>query len=318
MNQPLITIGLTCFNARDTIIRAINSALAQTWTNKEILVVDDCSSDQSSMIVEDLSQNNPTIRLIQHKTNQGPGSARQTIVENAFGDFIAFFDDDDESLPTRIETQYLKLISYEQESSAKLIACYASGKRIYPNGYMKILPSIGSKPKIPQGESLADFILFNGKIPGLYYGSGTPSCALMARKTTFISVGGFDPAFRRVEDADFAVRLSRAKGHFIGCPDILFIQYATTAIDKTPRKNYEAELMLVEKHRDYLDTKGLYEYARRWPAIRYHYFGRNYAQAILVLLSLFLRYPVRVTRHFFESAPRRFMHELKIMHGEHS
>ena len=49
-SHPLTTVGITCFNAEGTIERAIGSALAQTWPNLEILIVDDCSTDSSAEI----------------------------------------------------------------------------------------------------------------------------------------------------------------------------------------------------------------------------------------------------------------------------
>ena len=262
-DTPLITIGITCFNAQETIARAIHSALAQDWSNIEILVVDDASSDSSVTHIEELAKENPSIRLIVHDHNQGPAAARQSIVENAKGEFIAFFDDDDEALPQRCRVQYEKIISYEAQHKNVPVACYASGTRLYPNGYALELHAIGSQEKVPSGTDLANYVLFYGKTPGVFYGAGTPTCALMARTKTIKDIGGFDPAFRRVEDVDFAIRLSLAGGHFIGCAQSLFVQHSTQGNDKAPAKNLEAELQLVEKHKDYLKSVGMYEYARR-------------------------------------------------------
>jgi glycosyltransferase involved in cell wall biosynthesis len=310
--HPVITIGIPCFNAQETIARALNSALAQTWPEKEILVVDDASDDSSAAVVEKIAGSHSGVRLVRHAANKGPGGTRQTIVEQARGDFIAFFDDDDESLPARLQAQFDRLTSYERQTGVRLAACYASGRRSYPNGYEKILPAIGSYPQIPHGSGMADFILFYGKKPGWFYGDGTPSCSLMARRETFVAVGGFDPAFRRVEDMDYAVRLALAGGHFIGCPESLFIQHATAAPDKAPRKNLDAELMLVEKHRVYLESAGWYDYARRWPLVRYYHFAGEHGRMIAALLTLLARHPVKTIAHFLESAPRRFLHERRI------
>ena len=312
----LITIGIPCFNAQDTIARALDSALAQTWPEKEILVVDDASADSSAAVVEKIAGSHPAVRLVRHVANKGPGGTRQTIVEQARGEFLAFFDDDDESRPARLQTQFDRLMSYERQTGICLAACYASGRRIYPNGYQKELSAIGSRPQIPHGPGMADFILFYGKKPGWFYGDGTPSCSLMARRETFVAAGGFDPAFRRVEDLDFAVRLALAGGHFIGCPECLFIQHATVAQDKSPRKNLDAELMLVEKHRAYLESAGWYGYARRWPWVRYYHFAGEHGHMAAALLDLLMRHPVRTAAHFLRSAPRRFLHERKIAGGD--
>jgi len=306
--HSLITIGITCFNASDSIGRAIESAQAQDWPHVEILVVDDCSSDNSCAVVAGFDG----VRLIRHTENTGPGGARKTLLDNAKGEFLAFFDDDDESAPGRIRIQYERITGYEQKTGASLIACYASGQRVYPNGYTLDLDMIGLKPVEPHGAEMAERILYFGSHnPEWHYG-GSPSCALMARTETFKQVGGFDPAFRRVEDLDFAVRLSLAGGYFIGCPEKLFTQHATEGNDKSYEKNLEAELQLAEKHQDYLKSKNRYYYATQWPRLRYYHFKKDYVRFTLTLMGLVLRHPLAVMSHLLRTGPARLLHERKM------
>ena len=309
--MPLITIGITCYNAENTIARAVGSAIMQSYPRTEIVIVDDCSTDASMAIAEDFIKNHPDARIIRHESNGGPGGARQTILQNAQGEFVVFFDDDDESLPERVQKQYERLVAYESARGATLAACYASGVRRYPNGYEKPLRVIGMHPVEPSGPAVADYLLFYRRKKGLCYG-GTPTCALMARKSTFDAVGGFDPAFRRIEDIDFAVRLALAGGHFIGCPESLLIQHATESADKAYEKNMKAEIQLADKHKTYLESVNRYDYARLWPLLRYHHFRRQYGDALTVFLKLFIRYPVPVLFHFLQTAPSRVIHEIKM------
>ncbi len=312
-NPPsLITVGITCFNAEDTIARAVTSAFKQNWPNLEIVIVDDCSSDSSRRVIENLIKDQPMATLVCHEKNQGPAVARNTILAHARGEFVAFIDDDDESLPDRVATQYRRIIDYEKDVDTKMIACYASGHRVYPNGYQLALNAIGSRPLVPQGPDVAGYLMFHGKNPGWFYGSGTPTCALMARKSTLEAVGGFDAKFRRVEDVDLAIRLALAGGHFIGCPEPLFIQHATEAGDKAPEKNLEAELKLAEKHKDYLQSVERYNYSRQWPRIRFYHFNHQHVRMFLALFRLFFRHPIHVLRHFLNSGPKRFLHERKM------
>lgn len=312
MSTPKITIGIPCYNAEETIGRAIQSALAQTWENIEILVVDDCSRDGSVELVNEFAAQHPQVRLIQHSRNTGPGGARATIANEASGEFIAFFDDDDESDPQRLKIQFERLVQYEKQPAGSPLACYASGKRIYPNGYVAYFDAIGSRPTIPEGEVVADYLLFNERVPGVFYGAGTPTCALMARKETILAVGNFDPAFRRVEDSDLAVRLAREGGHFIGCPERLYTQYATQASDKSAEANLKAELQLLDKHRDYLASKRRYDYARCWFQFRYLHFSGQRLAAASALLGCWAKHPYLVTRHFLRTAPRRLLHEWRM------
>jgi len=310
--QPLITVGITCFNAEDTIARAVTSAFKQNWPQLEIVIVDDCSTDSSREVIESLIKDQPKATLVCHETNQGPAVARNTILAHARGEFVAFIDDDDESLPERVPTQYRRIVDYEKDVGSKMIACYASGYRLYPNGYRLALSAIGSRPIVPWGPAVANYLLFYGKKTGWFYGTGTPTCSLMGRRSIFEAVGGFDTDFKRFEDMDFSVRLALAGTHFIGCPEPLFIQHSTEAIDKSQDKNLESDLLRVEKHKDYLQSVGRYEYARQWPRIRYYHMTGQRVKMLSALFKLFLQHPIHVFRHFMSIGPRRFLHERKM------
>lgn len=313
MYVPLVTIGLTCFNAEDTIRRAITSALAQNWPNIEVIIVDDFSSDNSPKVVEETISGDRRSRLVRHGQNKGPAGARNTVLLEAKGEFIVFFDDDDESLPDRVTVQIRTLLKYEVQFNQTLVACYAGGIRKYPNGYIKELPAIGScGNKMPNGHGLADYLLFYRKQADWFYGSGVPTCALMARASTFAAVGGFDAELRRVEDIDFAVRLALLGGYFVGTSDSLFIQYATDSVDKSPEKNLEAEQRLVEKNKAYLRTVGRYYYALHWPKLRYWHFKRRYGRFVLELLGIILRNPIAASIHLLLTGPRRIRHERRM------
>lgn len=307
--ESRITIGLTCFNAEQTIGRALQSALSQDWPNLEVVVVDDTSTDASWEIIEKIAQNDPRVKPVRHTINGGAATARNTILNSATGNIIAFFDDDDESLSERVRAQYATLLEYEKTSGASLIACYASGLRRYPNGYELNMPAIGSRPEVPMGEVVADYLLFNARREGVCYASGTPTCALMARLSTFRAVGGFDNSLRRVEDVDFAVRLALAGGHFIGCHQRLFLQHVTITSDKTPCKNLEAELRLIEKHANYLRRRNRYSYARDWFHIRYYHFSGQRIKFLATLAAFLLHNPMSGIRHLMRSLPGRWIHE---------
>ncbi len=309
MPAPLVTVAITCFDAQDTIARAIRSAQRQDWPHLEIVVVDDASRDRSAAIVAELAASDERVRLIRHDANRGPGAARQSLLDNARGDVMVFFDDDDESSPERVTVQHTRLQEYRASAQTSLVACYASGTRVYENGYRMALDAIGSSATVPVGEQVADYLLFNRRQNGVGYGAGTPACALMASVATLRAAGGFDPAFRRVEDVDFAVRLALLGGHFVGCPERLFVQYATHAPDKSARRNFEAEMQLLDKHRDYLDRRGRYRFARNWFTVRFHHFNHDRARMLLALTKGWVRDPLLVTRQLLTTVPARYRHE---------
>jgi GT2 family glycosyltransferase len=208
--------------------------------------------------------------------------------------------------------QHRCLASYCAEASTPLVACYASGARAYDNGYRKRIDAIGSAPRVPIGDQVIDYLLFNRRVHGVCYGAGTPACALMASIDTFRAAGGFDPSFRRVEDVDFAVRLAALGGHFVGCPERLFVQHATTAPDKSAKRNFDAEMQLLEKNRAYLEEQDRYRFARNWFTVRYHHFNHDPARMALALLRGWWNDPALVTRQLFTTVPARYFHERRV------
>lgn len=310
--SPRVTVGLTCYNAEKTIERAVASAKAQLWDNLEIVVIDDASTDSSWSILQRLASNNHLIKIVRHGKNNGAASARNSVLANATGEFLAFFDDDDESLPDRVRTQVAAILSYEAANPTQQIACFATGDRRYPNGYELAMPAIGSKPAVPKGEEVAEYLLYGARKPGVYYGSGTPTCALMARTSTFQSVGGFDPQLRRAEDIDFAIRLAISGGHFIGCPEKLFLQHATVASDKTPSKNLASELRLIDKHMHFLRERQRYSFARDWFKIRFYHFSGQRMRLALAGLWFVARFGLNGLHQIMSAAPRRIAHERKM------
>jgi glycosyltransferase involved in cell wall biosynthesis len=312
VSDDLVTVGVTCFDARETISRALASARGQDWPRLEIVVVDDFSTDGSVDIVRLLIASEPRARLIRHWRNLGVGAARNTVLANSQGKFIAFFDDDDESLPSRVGEQVRILREYEAATGAGLVACYAGGERRYPNGYQVDTPAIGSRGPRIVGPAMADYLLVFKRKTGWFYGSGVPACALLARRTTFEAVGGFDSNQRRLEDVDFAIRLALRGGHFVGTAERLYVRNMTQSSDKSPEADLAAHSSLAEKHCAYLEGTGRYFYARRWPRLRYWHFKRRYDRFLLEFLSLLLRNPIEVTRHILATGPARLVHEHKM------
>lgn len=314
LNQPYprITVGITCYNAEHSIQRAIRSALDQAWPDLEVVVVDDASTDHSWSLIQAITGDDPRVRPVRHKVNQGAAAARNSILEAASGKFIAFFDDDDISLPDRLRLQYERIVAYEQTSGCNMIACYASGERIYPNGYAMSLRAVGADGPAPTSLAMADYLLFYKRDLNLFYGAGTPTCSLMARTSLFRELGGFDREMRRQEDVDFAIRLSFEGGHFIGIPEPVLMQYATGGNEKSALIEFESFLSLLEKNRDYLISTNNYHYMRLWSEMRYRHFANQDGRALLLLIRLLLSYPRRTTRHFLDSAIRRFRHEQRM------
>lgn len=311
-SAPLVTIGIPCFNAESTIARAVRSALSQDWPALEIIVVDDASRDGSVPAAGEAMAGDDRARIFRRDENGGPAATRNTILDEARGEFIVFFDDDDESLASRVRTQVETLVACEERTGGEHVACFASGRRLYPNGYVRELAAIGSRGPVPNGPWVADYLLFYRRRPEWFMGAGVPACALAIRRRTLTAAGRFDPAFRRVEDIDLAIRLAFIGAYFIGTSTELFVQHATQAADKSPESNLDAETRLAEKYSNYLRSVGRYEYVRRWPRLRYWHFKRDYLRFALELSRLLFRYPFAAVRHLWSTGPARIRHERRM------
>lgn len=108
MSQPpTVSVVIPTYNRADLIGRAIRSVLAQTWTDWELVVVDDCSQDATADVVRSFAD--PRIRLIRHERNRGESGGRNTGIAEARGPYVAFLDSDDEWLPAKLEKQLAAL-----------------------------------------------------------------------------------------------------------------------------------------------------------------------------------------------------------------
>ena len=256
MFEPLITIGITCFDASSTIDRAILSAVRQEWSNKEIIVVDDCSQDNSWQTLERLAEEH-SVTLIRHARNKGVAAARNTLLAAAQGEFIAYFDDDDESYPQRLTKQWRRMVDYESQHHCEFVLCTAV-RHVAINGKIDHQSTaLGQAAPEPRGEMVADYFLGLDQKKGIAWGLfGT--CALMARVSAIRKLGGFDPRFRRRAEWDLAVRAAFRGAHFIAVNEPLIIQNKTRSDDKGGAIPLKYAMMLRQKYKDYLSKRKLY------------------------------------------------------------
>ena len=297
VNEPLITIGITTYNCASTIRRAVESALHQKWVNKEIVIVDDCSSEDTLVQLNKLSQEVGLIRAFYQVENRGVAATRNRIIEEARGEWIVFFDDDDESLPDRIESQWKRCVDYEKQfANGSPSICHTSRVIKYSGGEQMIAGTKGGLEgeAAPHGVAVAENIILGTPMHG---GRGScATCSQMARRSAYKELGGFDERFRRSEDTEFNVRVAKAGGHFVGIAKPLVIQHMT----KTGEKNLDDELyyqlLLLETHRDVADSHGQYEFCEEWLRLKNMWLRRRRAACFWGILKLGLRHPLHSLR----------------------
>ncbi len=186
MASPMISVVMPVFNVAPYVKDAVQSVLDQTYTDFELIAVDDGSSDQSVEILESFSDGR--IRIIRHEHNRGVAAARNTGISAAEGEFLAFLDADDLMVPSRLENQ---LAFMNRDPS---IALSAGGTKIVgPDG----------KPIARAGHTV--ILDTSAAAPSLVFGNLFATSAWMMRRDA-LPAGGFQQQF--AEDYDLLIRLS--------------------------------------------------------------------------------------------------------------
>lgn len=103
--NPLVSIVIPTFNVRKYIRATIESVLAQTYGNWELLIVDDASTDDTLAVIDAIVGDSDRVRVFGLEANVGAGAARNVGIKEARGRFIAFLDADDWWYPTKLEEQ---------------------------------------------------------------------------------------------------------------------------------------------------------------------------------------------------------------------
>lgn len=105
LSQPVVSLIMPAYNAEEYIARSIDTALAQSFSDMEVIIVNDGSTDGTQTVIDWYAERYPQVKAF-YKENGGQASARNVGAENAMGDYIALMDNDDMLRPNMIERLY--------------------------------------------------------------------------------------------------------------------------------------------------------------------------------------------------------------------
>lgn len=239
--EPLVSVILPTYNRVDTLPRAIESVLVQTWQNFELLVVDDGSNDGTNevcRVIRDLR-----FRFICSPRNYGAAAARNLGVRKSVGEFIAFQDSDDEWHPTKLEEQIKVLRQADRRVGlvyTNYLLCTASTMRSGISRLRTFLGRISDKSRLAGEVQLA-----------LSRGNFISTQTVILRKACLESVGGFDERLARFQDWDLWLRIA-------GNYQVEFIDQPLVKVIPSPDRisiNWQAmleafEIILAKYHPD--------------------------------------------------------------------
>lgn len=104
-SAAMVSIIMPAYNSARYISDSIASVQAQTWTNWELIIIDDCSTDQTAEIISSFAMSDSRIKQLTNKVNSGVAQSRNTGIANALGHWIAFLDSDDCWTPDKLARQ---------------------------------------------------------------------------------------------------------------------------------------------------------------------------------------------------------------------
>lgn len=145
MDSPVFSVIVTAYNQPDDIKRAVESVLNQTVKCFELIVVDDCSTDNTPDVLKALSENHPEMKVIRHSKNASSHAARCTGVENASGRYVIFLDGDDYLCLGALEkllTQVIQPLNDDFDVCEYSYICKPSGEVIKPAEWNETKPRI--------------------------------------------------------------------------------------------------------------------------------------------------------------------------------
>lgn len=223
----MVSVVIPSYNREATIERAVKSVLDQTYKDIEVIVVDDCSTDNTGKIVENMIKADNRVRYYKLEKNSGACVARNKGIDLAQGEYIAFQDSDDEWLPKKLELQ----IDAMKENKADI--CFCQFRRFNRKGEM-VIPDLESG-FVPRNVLLEESIISTQTIIG--------------KRHCFDGVR-FDVLMPRLQDYDIVVRLSRNVSFYLVAQSLVNMYEQSDSISTNWAKLKDAIEILEEKYPD--------------------------------------------------------------------
>lgn len=205
ISLPKISVVIPTFNRCESLKKAVQSVLEQTFCDYEIVIVNDGSTDQTAAYLDSLIRKYPQISIVSFNENRGGNYARNEGIRKSSGELIAFLDDDDYFVPDKLE----KAVSILRQTNIDLLY---SAKNIYSPSRKYVRYSY-KKPRF--NNPLKSIMIDN------FIGS---TSAVIVKKSRLDAVGGFDPCLPALQDYDLYIRLISA-GSVIKGTDTPLITY---------------------------------------------------------------------------------------------
>lgn len=196
MNSEKVSVIIPALNAAETLAEAVSSAVNGTHKHLEILIVDDCSTDKTGIVAQQLAQEDARIQYFRNPKTYGVSKSRNLMIERATGEYVAFLDSDDTWEPNKLEV-CLKMLAENPEVKAVAHA-------------LRYLDKHGNKlsyvPTYPTTKAQMQEIKETGESPWVF-----PSSVVVDRQI-LVSEGGFAEDWPVGEDTELFTKIAQKHG----------------------------------------------------------------------------------------------------------
>lgn len=262
-NTPVISIVLPTYNRAYILGKAIESVLAQTYADWELIIVDDGSVDNTEAVVQ--SYKDWRIRYVKHERNKGLAASRNTGIRESHGTYIANLDSDDVWLPTKLEKEM-------QKFQPGIDVVYSMYERTLANNTTVCLPPQSINPK--EGDLRSVFLA--GNIISMQMA--------IVRRDIFERYGMFDESIEALQDWELWLRLA-PHCQFACVPEVLTVgSVQKDSIAKNKQKRLRGREAIFKKHEKLFKTVPAV-YAQHAFSIGHAYALRSEAQRALPYLK---------------------------------
>lgn len=263
--DPTIAVIVPVFNRAKIVGRCINSVLAQEPGSAEFIVVNDGSSDDTAVVLEQLSQRYPHLKVLNLAENRGPSACRNAGAKATRSDWLYFLDSDDELMPGALG------IVAETIRAHDCAVVSVLAKSIFPDGQELFVENQVVPEDLDRQSLLA-----------LQRRPYTQS-QIAVRRELFEHIGGFDEAFRQVEDADLWQRMVRTKATFHQIPQVLVRKHERSpeALTLNRSEAFQYKRMFWRKHAAAARKELEHEHYVRWwfRQLNWAYRGHSFTSA---------------------------------------
>ncbi|OKH14938.1 glycosyl transferase family 2 [Fischerella major NIES-592] len=247
--EPLVSVVIPTYNRADLIKHTLNSAIRQSYKNLEIIIIDDGSVDNTEEVVKAIDDSR--IRYIRLPNNSGGSVARNTGIENARGEYIAFLDSDDLWIPEKIE---LQLASIQKHPNPQKVVCHTqivfSFTRVSSYDQLAInTETLHIVPEKGKGEveTVADYLF-------CHHGELHTSSLMMHRSLALAA--RFRPGLKRHQDWDFCFRLEAQGAIFTFIKKPLVIWNADPRKDRISRMpDYQISVNWIREYKSSISSR---------------------------------------------------------------